>query len=206
MARRKSKNASTVLSYIVILLLIVFICGFAVYVKNSVASDNGGGDSQLFYLEIADKKIGSSAYGYKVGVVGDKGLTCNIIAAERDVDIANDFTFSIKADSGLKFTYVADNKLCLFTSATDVSNFFVVENTNTGICLYSKGDSIPMMLSCIYPESTISYDDSNFDYDTTMFWLTVTLKENTQSFVKVGFSLKKRYADSISLDVQEIIF
>lgn len=205
MAKRKSSTFKGIVTFVFLLLLVGAIAGFAVYVKNSIASDNGGGDSQLFYLEIADKKIGSSAYGYKVGAVGDKSLSCNIIAAENDVDIANDFTFSIKADSGLKFTYVADNKLCLFTSAIDVSNFFVVENTNTGICVYSKGDSIPMMLSCIYPESTISYDDSNFDYDTTMFWLTVTLKENTQSFVKVGFSLK-RYGDSVSLDVQEIIF
>lgn len=205
MAKRKSSTFKGIVTFVFLLLLVGAIAGFAVYVKNSIASDNGGGDSQLFYLEIADKKIGSSAYGYKVGAVGDKSLTCDIIAAENDVDIANDFTFSIKADSGLKFTYVADNKLCLFTSAIDVSNFFVVENTNTGICVYSKGDSIPMMLSCIYPESTISYDDSNFDYDTTMFWLTVTLKENTQSFVKVGFSLK-RYGDSVSLDVQEIIF
>lgn len=205
MAKRKSSTFKGIVTFVFLLLLVGAIAGFAVYVKNSITSDNGSGDSQLFYLEIADKKIGSSAYGYKVGAVGDKSLTCNIIAAERDVDIENDFTYSIKADSGLKFTYVADNKLCLFTSAIDVSNFFVVENTNTGICVYSKGDSIPMMLSCIYPESTISYDDSNFDYDTTMFWLTVTLKENTQSFVKVGFSLK-RYGDSVSLDVREIIF
>lgn len=205
MAKGKKSIFKSIVMIVLIIMLIAAIGGVASYLVGLI--EEGTGDdvdgNEVFYVKIAGKKITSSAYGYKCGTVGDNTFAIDIVSDS--YDIATDFSYSVKADSGLCFTYIADDSLFQFNSSEDVSDFFVIETTDSGIVVCSKGSSLTNMLSAIYPEAEISYDDSTFDYDTTMFWLTISLKENTQEFVKLGFSLR-RYDDVLSLDVEEIIF
>lgn len=198
MAKRKTSISRTFIIVLVLLLLFGAIAGFAVFIKNI---DTGTATNDRF-VKIGNKTIYTVGTGYLVGLKEDKPLKVDVLSGS-DENVK--YTARIDADSSLRFSYVKDNKLCFFTSSEDVSSFFEIEEIDTGFCVSAKGDSIIDILSCLYPDSKISFDDSNIDYKSTMFWITVSFDGDVNSFVKIGFSLK-RYPQSISLDAKEIIF
>lgn len=197
MAKRKLKNKKILLVIFILLLFVGTIAGFAIFIKNSVPELS----DSVFYLKIDGKMIFNNAFGYTVNA--DNPLKVEV-KNKLFVDEKPDYHIEIDADSSLKFAFVKDGKLCYFTPAEDVTSFFDITETVVGFELTSKGDSIDKMLECLYPDSNITVDNI-FDYSSTMFWLTVILNEDVQSYVKVGFSLR-RSVDSISLDIKEIIF
>lgn len=198
MAKRKSLKFSIISKFLILLLLSVAIAGFAVFIKNiydgTVTNDR--------FVKIGNNTIYTIGTGYHVGLKEDNPLKVNVSSgSDENVKYAT----RIDADSSLRFSYVKDDKLCFFTSSEDVSSFFEIEETDTGFCVSAKGVRIIDMLSCLYPDSKISFDDSYIDYKSTLFWITVSFDGDVNSFVKIGFSLK-RYAQSITLDAKEIIF
>lgn len=198
MAKRKLLKFSIIPKFLILLLLAVAIAGFAVFIKNIYA----GTVTNDRFVKIGNNTIYTIGTGYHVGLKEDIPLKVNVsLGSDENVKYAT----RIDADSYLRFSYVKDDKLCFFTSSEDVSSFFEIEETDTGFCVSAKGDSILDMLSCLYPDSKISFDDSYIDYKSTLFWITVSFDGDVNSFVKIGFSLK-RYAQSITLDAKEIIF
>ena len=198
MAKRKSLKFSFLPKFLILLLLVVAIAGFAVFIKNIYA----GTVTNDRFVKIGNNTIYTIGTGYYVGLKEDNPLKVNVSSGS-DENVK--YAASIDVDSSLRFSYVKDDKLCFFTSSEDVSSFFEIEETDTGFCVSAKGDSIIDMLSCLYPDSKISFDDSYIDYKSTLFWITVSFDGDVNSFVKIGFSLK-RYAQSITLDAKEIIF
>lgn len=198
MAKRKSLKFSIIPKFLILLLLAVAIAGFAVFIKNiydgTVTNDR--------FVKIGNKTIYTIGTGYLVGLKEDNPLKVDV---PLDSDKNAKYKIRIDADLSMRFSFVIDNKLCFFTSSEDVSSFFEIEETDTGFCVSAKGDSIIDLLSCLYPDSKISFDDSYIDYKSTLFWITVSFDDDVNSFVKIGFSLK-RYAQSIMLDAKEIIF
>lgn len=194
----KRKFLKNLIIVLVLLLLFGAIVGFVVFIKNS---DSDVANSNC-HVEIGGKSIFTTATGYVVGIKEDNPLFVDVKSNNSDTV---DYSVKIDADSSLRFSYVKDNKLCFFTSAEDVTSFFEIEETDTGFCVSSKGYSITYMLSCLNPDSTISFDDSIIDYKSTMFWITVSFNGDVNSFVKIGFAIK-RYQHIISLDAKEIIF
>ena len=198
MAKRKSSKFNIISKFLILLLLAVAIAGFAVFIKNIVI----GTVTNDRFVKIGNKTIYTVGTGYHVGLKEDNPLKVDVSSgSDENVKYAT----RIDADSSLRFSYVKDDKLCFFTSSEDVSSFFEIEETDTGFCVSAKGVRIIDMLSCLYPDSKISFDDSYIDYKSTLFWITVSFDGDVNSFVKIGFSLK-RYAQSITLDAKEIIF
>lgn len=197
MAKRQSSKFSIVPKILILLLLAVAIAGFAVFIKNYV----GKVPDSPFHVTIDGKDIYSTSTGY-------------VLSPQLDLDVAvkfpmtsdnnTEYTISIKADSSLKFTFVKDGKLCLFLSTEDVSKFFDVKNTNNGFVLSAKGFTVTDMLKVLYESDSISVEEQAIDYNQTMFWLTISPKDNAESAVRIGFSLFGIM--SISLDTEEIIF
>lgn len=198
MAKRKSLEFSFLPKFLILLLLVVAIAGFAVFIKNIYA----GTVTNDRFVKIGNNTIYTIGTGYHVGLKEDNPLKVNVSSGS-DENVK--YAAKIDVDSSLRFSYVKDDKLCFFTSSEDVSSFFEIEETDTGFCVSAKGDSIIDMLSCLYPDSKISFDDSYIDYKSTLFWITVSFDGDVNYFVKIGFSLK-RYALSITLDAKEIIF
>ena len=197
MAKRKSKINKVVPMILILLLLFVAIAGFAVFLKNNVDKL----PDSVFYVKIEDKMIFTNATGY--GVNADNALNVEVknkLLGESKPDYA----INIEADSSLKFAYAKDGKLCYFSPTESVAGFFDVTETDFGFALTAKGGSILDMLKCLYPDSTITVDN-NFDYGSTMFWLTVASKDDVQSFVKIGFSLIHP-VESVSFEVGGIVF
>lgn len=197
MAKRKLLKFSIIPKFLILLLLVVAIAGFAVFIKNYV----GKVPDSAFHVNIDGKDIYSTSTGY-------------VLSPQLDLDVAvkfpmtsdnnTEYTISIKADSSLKFTFVKDGKLCLFLSTEDVSKFFDVKNTNNGFVLSAKGFTVTDMLKVLYESDSISIEEQAIDYNQTMFWLTISPKDNAESAVRIGFSLFGIM--SISLDTEEIIF
>lgn len=198
MAKRKTSISKILITVLILLLLFGAIAGFAVFIKNIVI----GTVTNDRFVKIGNKTIYTVGTGYHVGLKEDNPLKVDVSSGS-DENVK--YTARIDVDSSLRFSYVKDNKLCFFTSSEDVSSFFEIEEIDTGFCVSAKGDSVIDMLSCLYPDSKISFDDSNIDYKSTMFWITVSFDGDVNSFVKIGFSLSQ-YATSITLDVKEIIF
>lgn len=182
---------------LILLLLFVAIAGFAVFLKNNV----GKLPDSVFYVKIEDKMIFTNATGY--GVNADNPLNVEVknkLLGESKPDYA----INIEADSSLKFAYAKDGKLCYFSPTESVAGFFDITETDVGFTLTAKGGSILDMLKCLYPDSTITVDN-NFDYGSTMFWLTVASKDDVKSYVKIGFSLIHP-VESVSFEVGGIVF
>lgn len=198
MAKRKSLKFSIIPKFLILLLLAVAIAGFAVFIKNVYA----GTVTNDRFVKIGNNTIYTIGTGYHVGLKEDIPLKV-YVSSGSDENVK--YATRIDADSSLRFSYVKDDKLCFFTSSEDVSSFFEIEETDTGFFVSAKGDSILDMLSCLYPDSKISFDDSYIDYKSTLFWITVSFDGDVNSFVKIGFSLN-RFIQSITLDAKEIIF
>lgn len=195
MAKRKSSKFSIMPKILILLLLALAIAGFAVFIKNYV----GKVPDSAFHVNIDGK------YSTSTGYVLSPQKALNVaVKSPSTSDNNGEYTVSIKADSSLKFTFVKDGKLCLFLSSDDVSKFFDVKNTNNGFVLSAKGFTVTDMLKVLYGSDSISVEEQTIDYNQTMFWLTISPKDNAESAVRIGFSLFGII--SISLDAKEIIF
>lgn len=197
MAKRKLSKFSIIPKFLILLLLVVVIVGFAVFFKNY-------GDkvpNSLFHVTIDGKDIYSTSTGYVIS----PQMTLNVaVKSPSTSDNNGEYTVSIKADSSLKFTFVKDGKLCLFLSTEDVTKFFDIKNTNNGFALSAKGLTVTDMLNVLYESDSISVEEKAIYYNQTMFWLTISPKDNAESAVRIGFSINGKM--SISLDTEEIIF
>lgn len=182
---------------LILLLLALAIAGFAVFIKNYV----GKVPDSAFHVNIDGKYIYSTSTGY---VLSPQKALNVAVKSPSTSDNNGEYTVSIKADSSLKFTFVKDGKLCLFLSSDDVSKFFDIKNTNNGFALSAKGFTVTDMLKVLYESDSISVDEQSIDYNQTMFWLTISPKDNAESAVRIGFSLFGIL--SISLDTEVIIF
>lgn len=197
MVKRKSSKFSIMPKILILLLLALAIAGFAVFIKNYV----GKVPDSAFHVNIDGKYIYSTSTGY---VLSPQKALNVAVKSPSTSDNNGEYTVSIKADSSLKFTFVKDGKLCLFLSSDDVSNFFDVINTNNGFVLSAKGFTVTDMLKVLYESDSISVEEQAIDYNQTMFWLTISPKDNAESAVRIGFSLFGIM--SISLDTEGIIF
>ena len=197
MAKRKSSKFSIIPKFLILLLLAVAIAGFAVFIKNYV----GKVPDSAFHVTIGGKDIYSTSTGYVLSPKLDLEVAVKFPLTTSN---STEYEVSVKADSSLKFSFVKDGKLCLFLSTEDVSKFFDVKNTNNGFVLSAKGFTVTDMLKALYESDSISVEEQAIDYNQTMFWLTISPKDNAESAVRIGFSLFGIM--SISLDTEEIIF
>lgn len=200
---KQSKVSKIILVLLVIALLAGAFAGISILLKKSL---DGVLPDSMFFVKIADKTIFSTASGYVVNK--NNPLTVEVKKSLLNDDKAN-YTVTIDVDSELSFSYVKDGKVNLFKSSVDVSDFFVIVDNEKGFVLTAKGSSVTEMLNVLNDGSSISVDEKYIDYKKTMFWLTITSKDDVQSFVKIGFSINTSpviISDEIVLDQKEIIF
>lgn len=200
---KQSKVSKIISVLLVIALFAGAFAGISILLKKSL---DGVLPDSMFFVKIADKTIFSTASGYVVNK--NNPLTVEVKKSLLNDDKAN-YTVTIDADSELSFTYVKDGKVNLFKSSVDVSDFFVIVDNEKGFVLTAKGSSVTEMLNVLNDGSSISVDEKYIDYKKTMFWLTITSKDDVQSFVKIGFSINTApviISDEIVLDQKEIIF
>lgn len=177
------KTAKKIISVILVLALLAgAFAGVAILLKKSL--DDMLPESE-FYVSVEGKNVYSKSYGYVVFPDND----LNVIVKSDLIDQKPEYTTAISVDSSLKFTFVKDGQLCLFLSSEDVSSFFNIQDTDNGFVVSCNGKTVTDMLKAIYETDSISVEEQSIDYNSTMFWLTITSIDNADAVIKIGFSL-----------------
>lgn len=189
-------KAAKIITYCVLVLLFVAVCGFIFYYTGGFTSD-----FKTFYVNIDGKDILTSADGYKLSA--DTPLQVNVKytfgALNKDI-----MGYSVKVVpnvAGKDFDFTVDGQTYSYQTETDLTAGFDISQEENSFTITPKG-GINKILAAIYPESEIE-DCRNKTYE-NMYSLVVT-SYNGAASVEIHFSIDEPLYD-IVLDKEEIVF
>lgn len=190
-------KAAKILTYCVLVLLFVAVCGFIFYYTGGFTSD-----FKTFYVNIDGKDILTSADGYKLSA--DMPLQVNVKYTFGALN-KNVSGYSVKvvpnAIEGKDFEFTVDGQTHSYQAETDLTAGFDIAQEENSFTIAPKG-GINKILAAIYPDGEIE-DCRNKTYE-NMYSLVVT-SYNGAASVKIAFSIDEPLYD-IVLDKEEIVF
>lgn len=189
-------KAAKIITYCVLVLLFVAVCGFIFYYTGGFTSD-----FKTFYVNIDGKEILTSADGYKLSA--DMPLQVNVkyTFGAFNKDITGYSVKVIPNTAGKEFNFIVDGQTYSYQKETDLTAGFDISQANNSFTITPKG-GINKILAAIYPESEIE-DCRNKTYE-NMYSLVVT-SYNGAASVEIHFSIDEPLYD-IVLDKEEIVF
>lgn len=186
-----------IISYIVLALIFVAVCGCIVYFTGGFTSD-----FKTFYVSVDGKDIMTTANDYKLSMDIPTQVNVKYTFGALNKDISG---YSVKvipnAIDGKNFDFTVDGQVYSYQAESDLTNGFEIEESETAFMIKPKG-GINHILGAIYPDCEIS-DCRNKSYQ-NMYSLVVTSYNGTAS-VKINFSIDEPLYDII-LDKGEIVF
>lgn len=197
MNKQGTKKTGKVLSYILIVLVLVAVCGLLVYFTNGFT-----GDFKTFYVECDGKQVLASTGGFLV--TEQKPLTVDVkyTFGVMNKDVSG---YSVKVvpntTQGNDFDFTLDGNAYSFQAEDDLTAGFEIVQDTTSFTIKSKG-GINDILKAVYPNYEIG-DCSDQGY-TDMFTL-VVYSYNGEASVRLNFSIDG-YVSKIVLDKEVIVF
>lgn len=186
-----------IISYIVLALIFVAVCGCIVYFTGGFTSD-----FKTFYVSVDGKDIMTTANDYKLSMDIPTQVNVKYTFGALNKDISG---YSVKvipnAIDGKNFDFTVDGQVYSYQAESDLTNGFEIEESETAFMIKPKG-GINHILGAIYPDCEIS-DCRDKTYQ-NMYSLVVTAYNGTAS-VKINFSIDEPLYDII-LDKGEIVF
>ena len=186
-----------IISYIVLALIFVAVCGCIVYFTGGFTSD-----FKTFYVSVDGKDIMTTANDYKLSMDIPTQVNVKYTFGALNKDISG---YSVKiipnAIDGKNFDFTVDGQVYSYQAESDLTNGFEIEESETSFTIKPKG-GINHILAALYPDSEIS-DCRDKSYQ-NMYSLIVTSYNGTAS-VKINFSIDEPLYDII-LDKGEITF
>ena len=186
-----------IISYIVLALIFVAVCGCIVYFTGGFTSD-----FKTFYVSVDGKDIMTTANDYKLSMDIPTQVNVKYTFGALNKDISG---YSVKvipnAIDGKNFDFTVDGQVYSYQAESDLTNGFEIEESETAFMIKPKG-GINHILGAIYPDCEIS-DCRDKSYQ-NMYSLVVTSYNGTAS-VKINFSIDEPLYDII-LDKGEIVF
>lgn len=186
-----------IISYIVLALIFVAVCGCIVYFTGGFTSD-----FKTFYVSVDGKDIMTTANDYKLSMDIPTQVNVKYTFGALNKDISG---YSVKvipnAIDGKNFDFTVDGQVYSYQAESDLTNGFEIEESETVFTIKPKG-GINHILGAIYPDCEIS-DCRDKAYQ-NMYSLVVTSYNGTAS-VKINFSIDEPLYDII-LDKGEIVF
>lgn len=186
-----------IISYIVLALIFVAVCGCIVYFTGGFTSD-----FKTFYVSVDGKDIMTTANDYKLSMDIPTQVNVKYTFGALNKDISG---YSVKvipnAIDGKNFDFTVDGQVYSYQAESDLTNGFEIEESETAFTIKPKG-GINHILGAIYPDCEIS-DCRDKAYQ-NMYSLVVTSYNGTAS-VKINFSIDEPLYDII-LDKGEITF
>lgn len=190
-------KAAKIITYCVLVLLFVAVCGFIFYYTGGFTSD-----FKTFYVNIDGKDILTSADGYKLSA--DMPLQVNVKYTFGALN-KNVSGYAVKvvpnAIEGKNFDFIVDGQTYSYQAETDLTAGFDISQAENSFTITPKA-GINKILAAIYPENEIE-DCRNKIYE-NMYSLVVT-SYNGAASVKIHFSIDEPLYD-IVLDKEEIVF
>lgn len=201
MSVRKQGTAkiSKVVAYIVIVLLVVAVCGVIAFFTNGFTSD-----FKTFYVVVDNANVMHSSGGYVL--MYNESLT---------VDVKYTFGFLSKEEKGysvkiipkadeVDFDFIIDGSVYSFAAESDLTAGFDIVRSENSFTIAPKG-SMFQILSAVYPDSEIEFDDSSIDFSKDLFTVVVT-SYNGEASVYINFGILSCDISGITLDKTEIVF
>ena len=186
-----------IISYIVLALIFVAVCGCIVYFTGGFTSD-----FKTFYVSVDGKDIMTTANDYKLSMDIPTQVNVKYTFGALNKDISG---YSVKvipnAIDGKNFDFTVDGQVYSYQAENDLTSGFEIEESETSFTIKPKG-GINHILAALYPDSEIS-DCRDKSYQ-NMYSLIVTSYNGTAS-VKINFSIDEPLYDII-LDKGEITF
>ena len=186
-----------IISYIVLVLIFVAVCGCIVYFTGGFTSD-----FKTFYVSVDGKDIMTTAADYKLSMETPMKVDVKYTFGALNKDVSG---YSVKvipnAIDGKNFDFTVDGQVYSYQAESDLTNGFEIEESETAFTIKPKG-GINHILAALYPDSEIS-DCRDKSYQ-NMYSLIVTSYNGTAS-VKINFSIDEPLYDII-LDKGEITF
>lgn len=197
MAKQK-RNFVNVLSYMLIVLLILAICGGIVYFTNGLTTE-----FKSFYLIVNGEDILDDKGGFAVSANQSLKIEPKYVLGVFNKDLSG-YSYEIKANPEANFSFnVGEDSYDFAGDNLDFSKCFSVVETETELTLTAKAGDIEHMLAYIFPDSEITID-GEVDYSKDLFLLTVK-SYNEKALITLGLHYISGVS-GITLDVTEIVF
>lgn len=186
-----------IISYIVLALIFLAVCGCIVYFTDGFTSD-----FKTFYVSVDGKDIMTTATDYKLSTKTPMKVDVKYTFGALSKDISG---YSVKvipnAIDGKNFDFTVNGQVYSYQAESDLTSGFEIEENETSFTIKPKG-GINYILGAIYPDYEIS-DCRDKSYQ-NMYSLVVFSYDGTAS-VKINFSIDEPLYDII-LDKGEITF
>ena len=197
MAKQK-RNFVNVLSYMLIVLLILAICGGIVYFTNGLTTE-----FKSFYLIVNGEDILDDKGGIAVSANQSLKIEPKYVLGVLNKDLSG-YSYEIKANPEANFSFnVGEDSYDFAGDNLDFTKCFSVVETETELTLTAKAGDIEHMLAYIFPDSEITID-GEVDYSKDLFLLTVK-SYNEKASITLGLHYILGVL-GITLDVTEIVF
>ncbi len=194
---RKSSKVISILSYLLIVVLLVGVCGVIAYFTNGFTSD-----FKTFYITVDGKDVLTNTGGYVLTPDKEMVVDVKYTFDKINSDISGySLKVSANTDQEHDFSYTVDGETHNFSEEKDLSKGFVIEQSENSFTIKPKGD-LDVILGMVYegkevsPCGAMSYDD--------MFVLTV-ISYNEEAKISVKFTVPYGVM-GITLDKEVIVF
>lgn len=197
MARRKKNQITNALSYILVVLLIVGVCGFVVFFTNGLTED-----FKEFFLIINDKPVLSDISGANIAY--NEPLSVQVrYTFDGFKENLSGYKVAIAANPDTDYSFTVDGKeINLVDCDVDFLQAFEITYGEKDFTVKPKGYNLTDLLQICYPGKNVVAD--NTKQKTDLFVLTV-YSYNDKAAIKIGFSVYE-LIHKITLDKGEIVF
>ncbi len=197
MARHKKNKISNALSYILVVLLIVGVCGFVVFFTNGLTED-----FKEFFLIINDKPVLSDISG--VNIAYNEPLSVQVRYTFDGIkEKLSGYKVTITANPDTDYSFTVDGKeVKLSDCDVDFLQAFEITYNEKDFRVRPKGYNLTDLLQICYPGKNVVAD--NTKQKTDLFVLTV-YSYNDKAAIKIWFSVYE-HIHKITLDKGEIVF
>lgn len=194
---RKSSKVISILSYLLIVILIVGVCGVIAYFTNGFTSD-----FKTFYIAVDGKDVLTNTGGYVLTTDKETVVDVKYTFDKINSDIGGySIKISANADKEHDFAFTVDEESHMFSEEKDLSKGFVIEESENSFTIKPKGD-VNAILAAVYEGQKFS-EVGNVVYD-DMFALTVT-SYNGEAKIVLKFTVTYGIM-GITLDKEVIVF
>lgn len=194
---KKQGTVSKAISYAVLLLAVIAVCGFLAFF-----TDGFTGSFKTFYVELEGKQVLSKSGGYEITTNKPMSVEVKYTFGAVNNEISG---YSVKIVpniiSGKDFDFITDGAFYSYQSEKDLTAGFDIHYSETSFTVLPKG-GITEILSAVYPGKTIT--DCRDKAYKDMFALVIT-SYNGEASVTVCFSVVEKISGVI-LDREVIIF
>lgn len=202
MSKQGTNKIGKAISYIVIVLVLVAVCGLLAYFTNGFTSD-----FKTFYVECDGTQVMSTANGYHLTYGEPKTVDVKYTFGAVNKEISG---YSVKvipkSDGNNDFDFTLDGNAYSFYGEDDFTNGFAIVQEENSFTIEPKGN-IEDVIKAVYPTYEVAIpDDQEIDFSKDMFTL-IVYSYNGEASITINFTIDDyRLPSSISLDKEVIVF